>query len=222
VRQELFRARPITTEKNIMPHYHDPQRPDMWTNIAAGGEATASFISDAYWLATSFDVMFGCIIKAFGLSFYGLSFGVVMALLSAGGAAYSHRTLNTHHQTRQSSEEPVDSEDREVQDPLNQMENNSLISDEQPDSSHEHPHLTAIQKLALIGDAISHTGDIAGPVTFVFNLAINNVLSRFGRALLLCGASLFGAISAVANVRTCRDAMVTTNRINGLHQDLPV
>ena len=188
-------------------HHH--QQADTWTNIATVGEASASFISDAYWLGTLFDITSGCAVETLGLSFYGLGFGAIMALLSASGAAYSHRTLNTHHQPKH-NQEPVDSKNGELQQysTISIVENKGSINDGQPLPSHKHTHLTVLQKLALVGDFVSHVGDIAGPLTFVVNLATNNSLSRWGKVLAQCGASLFGGISTVANVRTCKDAMI--------------
>lgn len=76
------------------------------------------------------------------------------------------------------------------------------------DVSRHHAHLSKTEKLALFGDLISHTGDIAGPVTFVIDLATNNAIPRWGKALVQCGATLFGCLSSLANVRTCKDAML--------------
>lgn len=187
-------------------HAHDHKYADKWTNIATAGEATASFISDAYWLATLFDIVSNAGPETLGLSFYGVGFGAIFAVLSASGAAYSHRTLNTHHQPKQSAKDSVAE--------YISIPGISIQTADSEGSEHKHAHLTLSQKLALVGDFISHAGDIAGPLTFVINLATNNNLSRMGKGLMQCGATLFGGIASIANVRTCREAMLAQNMLD--------
>lgn len=182
-------------------HSHSEHHADKWTNIAAAGELAASFISDAYWLATLFDVASGLPDSYIGLSVYGIGFGIVSACLSAGGAAYSHRVLNTIHQPDNLSTENVEN-----------GKNIQAITEETPLVTN-HVKLTTTQKLALIGDYISHVGDIAGPMTFVTNLAtVHYKTPKWGRLVVQCGATLFGGIASVANVRSCKDAMLEKNQ----------
>ncbi len=192
-----------------MHHAHDYKHADKWTNTATVGEATASFISDAYWLATLFDIVSNFEPDSLGLSFYGVGFGAILALLSAGGAAYSHRTLNTLHQPERSDEISIVENSTAEYVPMPDMSIQTKNNMEH--SENKHAHLTLLQKLALAGDFISHAGDIAGPLTFVINLATNNNLSRFGKGLVQCGATLFGGIASIANVRTCKGAMLELN-----------
>lgn len=120
--------------------------------------------------------------ETIGLSIYGIGFGSLFAVLSASGAAYSHRTLNTHHQPKQSSTDFTEEYDI--------LPGISIQATDSEVSAKKHTHLTSLQKLALVGDLISHAGDIAGPLTFVINLATNNNLSRIGKGLIQCGATL--------------------------------
>lgn len=70
--------------------------------------------------------------------------------------------------------------------------------------------LTLLQRAALVGDFISHAGDIAGPITFVVDLA-SQYLPKYGKIISQCGATLFGMMSSVANVRTCQNSMLEIN-----------
>lgn len=208
-------------------HDHSHQKADKWTNIATLGEATASFISDAYWLGSIFDVASGFTPEYMGLSTHALGFGATLALLSAGGAAYSHRVLNKHHQP-----DSADGEDKTI-DQCEKGQHSLITSsiNAQPQqqlvtSTHtqtKHSHLAWWQLLALCGDFISHTGDIAGPLTFVITLATSNSLARWKKGLAQCGTTLFGAVSTAANVRTCKDAMTkSAHRHSHAHVKTPL
>lgn len=168
-------------------HNHDHQTADKWTTIAAIGSGVTDFISTAYWLGTFLDISTGLEENAFGLSFYAMGFGVLMASMTALGSTYSHSVLNTNHQNNHKDES----------DHLNR---------------HSMPPLTFWQKAALVGDFISHTGEVAGPITFVGDLVTKNTLPRWGKAIIQVGATLFGGISSVAEVRTCKNAMIERNQ----------
>lgn len=169
-------------------NHHQHEHSDNWTKLAALGEAVSSFISDAYWLGGIFDVATGCNDDALGLSYYAIAFGAVAALLSASGAAYCHYNLNTLHQSAMRSSDHV------------------LVNERQPLLG-ESVSLTNSQRLALIGDYLSHTGDIAGPLAFVVTLATGNHFTRAHKGIVCGVASFFGGICSVANVRTCANAM---------------
>jgi len=85
--------------------HNNNEPPDRWTYMATVGEAASSFLSDAYWLATLFDLASGCPEFAFGLSTYAIGFGAVMALSTASGAAYSHTMLNLNAQNNEHKRE---------------------------------------------------------------------------------------------------------------------
>jgi hypothetical protein len=169
-----------------MSHLHEHTDADKWTKIAAIAEGVTGFISNTYWLATLFDIISGAEESAAGISFYAMGFGVIIASLSASGAAYSHYVLNKQYQHTGNTQFSI---------------NGIMVGD-----------LTKLQKLALIGDYLSHIGEITGPLTFVADLVANNRLPRWGKALVQCGATLFGAVASVANVRTCKNSMVESNK----------
>lgn len=60
-------------------------------------------------------------------------------------------------------------------------------------------------------DKWTKPGDIAGQLTFVASLGTLNAgldLPRWGKAVVQCGATLFGATCSIANLRTCRNSML--------------
>lgn len=188
-------------------HNHGESHADVWTTVATIGEGTASFLSDAYWVATSIDLVASLEGTILGVSPWGLGFGIAVAIVTAGGAAYSHYALNVNFQEKDHDHEEADHHRRVISvDQLGDDEEPLLERDE-PDEA----PLTLLQKAALTGDFISHTGDIAGPITFVFDLATHNNAPTWGKALAQCGATLFGAFSSVANVRTCGKSMKELN-----------
>lgn len=190
-------------------HHHDheqehDQPADKWTNTAAAGEAIASFISDGYWFASLFDIVSGLEPDVIEVSYWGLGFGVVMGLLTAAGAMYCHRELNTHHQPT-----PAHNHSHDIE---NQAEAPQVINEHTHASTHYiNPKLTWLQVAALICDGASHAGDIVGPMTFVVNIATKNSLPRWGKGLVQAGATLFGGVCSKANVRSCYDAMKKRN-----------
>ena len=193
-------------------HHHEEneEKADLLTNLGTIGESVSSFISDSYWLGTLFDLASGFEAEALGLSYYAIAVGATLAILSAGGAAYAHRNLNQHHQKQKKIDEEAPAE-------------TSGLIDHSHEHHHEHTgehadshagHLTTIQKLALVGDFVSHVGDYAGPIVFVTQLATGQKLPRWGKAIAQCGATLFGAVTSLADVRTCKNAMIDANRNN--------
>lgn len=194
-------------------HSHGSHTPeaDKWTNIAAGGEFVASLISDAYWLGNLFDLAAGFSADAIGLSYYGIGSGVAIALLSAGGSAYCHRGVNTvlqgsEEQNADSHAEPLAPSHKNGQNGYESL-NDHLVTISDPVSAPP-KKLSWMQKLALVGDFISHTGDTAGPITFVVCLATRDSMSLVNKILVQSSSSLFGAVCAVANVRACKNAML--------------
>lgn len=203
-------------------HHNSEKESDYWTKIATAGEYVASFVSDAYWLGTMLDTMVGFEEEssgALGLSYYGLSFGVTLALLSAGGASYSHMALNTLHQeavsTLPSAGEFCCQDSLSTMEYCGQSSYPPISSQEvqkQPlleDNLNKNIGLAWYQNLALVGDYISHVGDVAGPLIFVSELATRNQDSpQWQKITVQCAATLFGGVSSVAGVRTCRNSML--------------
>ena len=185
IKQTQYKRKPST--EACASNHHNHQHADTWTNTAAGGEAITSFISDTYWLATLFDLVSNGKAKLIGLSYAGLIFGAIMAVLSAAGAAYAHRALNKNHQSPAQAKK------------IHQDKCKKVALTRQP--------LTSLQTLSLVGDFISHVGDLTGPIIFVINLATSNHLPRWGKVLAQLIAFIFGSICSIANVRTCKNAM---------------
>lgn len=195
-------------------HNHTPlKQADKWTKFAMIGEGVASFISDGYWMGGTIDLAFSLKDDGLGLSWYGLGFGAGLSLATAIGTAYAHTMLNLNHQEE---EETPD----ETTGLINQSDGHHHHHDhahaEHHHDAHAHPaansRLRPLQKLALVGDFISHTGDIAGPITFVAKIAAQERLPVWGTALIQCSATLFGGLASVANVRTCAKSMRDRNR----------
>lgn len=180
-------------------HVHQQTTADVWTKLATAGEATASFISDAYWLGGLIDLAAQLDDAGYGLSWYGMGFGAAIALLTAAGSAYSHTALNLNHQHHPAEHAE---EDRERE---------PLLKSSQHERQHQAANITIPQKIALAGDFISHVGDIAGPITFVADIIAKDRLPLWGKALIQCGATLFGGVASVANVRSCRNSMYELN-----------
>jgi len=195
---------------NSHSHRHT-HHADIWTNLAAAGELVTSLISDAYWLASVFDVVSGFKEDAIGVSYYALTFGAVAASLSAAGSSYCHRILNVTHQSK--AVESNDASDNEVQHQGASLQNErALISEDTPLVPNEVP-ISNVQKLALLGDFISHTSNVAGPVTFVVNLASDGAMSRVGQAFAQVIACAFGVVFSVANWRSCKNAVDDANQL---------
>jgi hypothetical protein len=130
-------------------------------------------------------------------------------MLSAAGSAYSHSVLNINNQ-QDRTEKPEQQDDHDDESPLLvDIPKDEIMTSKKPvDVS-----LTWLQRLALVGDFISHTGDIAGPITFVGSLTTEKLaLPFYAKPLTQCAATLFGAATSVANVRTCRNSMHELNK----------
>ena len=177
-------------------HDHIEKKSDIWTKLnAASGIST--YISDTYWLATLFDLSTGFEGDMLPISWYALGFGLLIATLSAGGSTFCHWVLNKNHQ--------------HASDPEQANEESKLINqniEAHSDEEHHHHHdLSFLQKAALVGDFISHTGEVAGPITFVVDLLARNSLPKWANIAKQSGATLFGVITSVADVRTCYESM---------------
>ncbi len=184
-------------------HGHSEQKhADRWTNAAAVIGGVASFLSDAFWLADMIDTFGGLETDVMGLSRYAIAFGCTIALFSACGAAYCHRVLDTKNQ--QAADQSTSSESESGADatkPLLRVQNS----------------LTLWQKIALLGDFLSHAGDVAGPMMFVISLAAKDHLSRSAKIGSQVGTLLLGGLGAFAGVRTCKNTMMQAQGGNAAH-----
>ena len=200
-------------------HSHAAEKADKWTKIAGAGEAVTSFVSDAYWLASSFQLATGFEEEAMGLSYYALGFGFMGAVLSASGATYCHYMLNKAHQHAHPPEKESSS-GTAMTTVTTHDEDTRLLPranrdvDDFGDDDTETSNLTCAQKLALLGDFIAHTGDNAGPLTFVVDLATGGGLPTWAKLATQSGATLFAGLSAVAGVRTCKNAIQEANAVH--------
>lgn len=201
--------------------HHAHEHADCWTNLATLGEGLSSFASDAYWLGMSFQLVANGSEDLIGLSYYAFAFGIVMALLSAGGAVFAHRALNQQNQNAKASNNLTVQSNHRIEDACDhdqfqetnlQTSTNTTIT---PLLLQEHMHAPEMTKvslpfryrLALLGDFISHAGDIAGPLTFVIHIAAGHTFSR-SVELTIHGVTAFaGGLFSVANVRTCKRAL---------------
>jgi len=185
---------------------------DIWTNIAAAGELVTNFISNAYWLASTFDVASGFQDDAIGVSYYALIFGAVAATLSAAGSSYCHRKLNITHQSK--SDESNNANDNEAQHQCPSLQNEDTIAREKTPLVKKKVEISTIQKFALLGDFISHTSNVAGPVTFVATIASNGSMNRAVNACTQVVACVFGAIFSIANFRSCKNVVDDVNQLS--------
>jgi hypothetical protein len=183
-------------------HQHTVASADKWTKFGAAGEAVASFISDAYWLGGLVDLVAQLDKTGVGLSWYGLGVGSFFSFILTVGSVYSHTVVNANHQ-ESSHEHRADECEHQHSVSKHRADEQGLLIADTP--------LTVMQKLALIADFVSHTGDIAGPITFVAQIAAREALPSWGTALVQCGATLFGGVSSVAGVRTCKKNMEARN-----------
>jgi len=179
----------------IQQQKHDTHNADRWTNIAASGELLAGLVSDAFWLATWVDLVTGLDEDVAGLSYPALACGISISILTAFGAALAHRGLYTLHQNQEAK----------THGQYTALPTTDVFPAQSP------TRLSAVQVIALFGDAISHTGDVAGPLTFIAMLAAKNKLPFWAKLAVQSGTTLFGALASIASVRTCADAMRKMN-----------
>lgn len=169
------------------PHNSFDETSDIWTKLSALGELTTSLISDAYWIASLFELVVGNEHEqnAVSLSWTAFALGTSIAVFTALGATYSHWHLNLknqhHHSTSEAHYRNLDAPEEAKQRSLSKM-----------------------QYFALACDWVSHTGDVAGPIAFVVDLMSKGQLTVQHKAIVYCSATLFGAVSSYADVRTCR------------------
>ncbi len=201
-------------------HEHDSgTTADIFTKLSAVGEVCASLASGTIWVGETIDTVFSLKDAGYGLSWYGMGFGMGISLLTAAGSAYSHYILNTNNQS--TAENPHQA----AYSPLAQAEEYSPEQTEDQDTvsipmptneealRQPKANLTIPQMLALAGDFISDTGDKAGPITGTLKYAtVKHPLPFWSKITVLAGATLFGAVASIADVRTCKNTMQQINQ----------
>lgn len=186
---------------------HNHNTADRWTNLATIGEGISSGASNFYWGISIADLISSLFISEETPP--ALSWGLGLSLTAfALGSMYAHRKLNIFHQHAHGhGHEPVEDqhecEHHEVE--IHHHHN----SDERPKT------LSLGQKAALCADFISHTGDVCGPISAgvdaITKIALKTTLPPWGNALVQTGSTLVGAVTAVANVRSCKHAIMAQN-----------
>jgi hypothetical protein len=81
--------------------------------------------------------------------------------------------------------------------------------------------LSTLQKAALVSDFFTHTGDMSGGLALGVDLIANQVVGvkipYLAKVLTRCSLTLFGMAGSVANVRSCKDAIVQQNEHEDMH-----
>lgn len=166
---------------------------DGWTNFSACIQFLSLWGSKSYWLANFLDILAGLEPKVFNISITSMVSGLFIGIISAMGAAYCHRILNTEHQLPRTSESTRIMAETKAVKPL-----------------------TWLQFFALLADGISHTLDIAMPITFTISLAHSEDFSWTNRVIIYSLTAVVGALASVSSVRTCKN--VIKDRSKSSHQ----
>lgn len=169
--------------------------PDIWTKFTLYSEVFTSYISDTYWFANVVDLAIAneVPVSTIGVSWVGAGVGLALATMSSIGSSYCHYQVNLNFQNDNSA-------------------NNISQAELTPLFDKDNSKLLWYQKLALLGDFVSHIGDYAGPITFVIQLATGDKNPRFGKLITQCGATLFGAFASVSNLRVCSNNIKEMNK----------
>lgn len=181
-------------------HHHDDHNhteADIWTKLNFYGEAASGVVSNPAW---GMDIVFliynlTCQTQDEGNTHYPPLFNVMLYLVvcffaaTALASAKIHKDLNIIHQH---GDEPETKEE-----------------DRLP--------LTTSQKVKLALDAVTHTGNVASPLSNqgYDQLAANVIktpLPGWVNPAVKAGTLVFGMFAAVPYVRTCKDAMETKNK----------
>jgi hypothetical protein len=182
---------------------HNHKTADKWTNFATIGEGISSGASNFYWGISIADLISSLFISEETPP--PLSWGLGLCLTAfALGSMYAHRKLNIFHQHgSESVEKHHECGHHEVE--VHQDHNSGELS----------KTLSLAQKAALCADFISHTGDVCGPIAagvdVIAKITINSALPPWGKVLVQAGTTLVGAVTAVANVRSCKHAIIAQN-----------
>lgn len=184
-----------------MLHHDHSKKADIWTILGTLGEGFAHTFLNYYWGVSIADLAFSTEEDA-AKSPIPATVGALFALFSIG-SMYAHQKLNTFHQN--------DNHEGEEQ--------NVLTVESQNEKKPSETHLSKRQKLALISDFFSHTGDISGAViTGINSVTRNYQIPRYGNVLIQLGATFVGAVTSVASVRSCRHAIKSQNEEKHLPQ----
>ncbi len=196
--------------KGTHGHHGDNTTSNVWTKLGTAGEIVSSLISDTYWLGGLIDVAFQLDDAGYGLSTYGMAFGTALAVMTAAGSGYAHNIVNRNHQksSEQHAHHAHDEECGHAHADTQGM--TTPLADSHSHDKSPSVSLSWPQKLALNGDFVSHVGDVAGPITFVADLAFPEQ-ARATQMVVRGLATAFGIFSSVANRQTCKKNMLESN-----------
>jgi len=184
----------------------DNKKADCWTNSTAGTGTLSGLASVFFSIIRTIDTASG-IDESEGItySYWGLGVAIAMAIFCTAGSTYCHRTLNTLHQHDAADTTPITviaAAAREIQ-----TSETLLI----PNNSKK-TAINFLQKILLLGDLLGHTCEISTPLLAVIILFNLNQLEK----IMATSACLFvGVYGSVANVRTCYQAILKKNAIEG-------
>jgi hypothetical protein len=164
-----------------------PKNANLVTYLGTGIKGVTGFISTSYWLATWFDLISSKEQDFGGVSFYALGFGVTIGLWSAACAAYAHYTVGKQHQPNQD------------------------LNNEEKGEHAKPKNLTPLQKMALVGHYVGDVGEIAGPLSFVPNLAVP-IMPRWAELVVQGGATFFGAAGSLLDWNVSQTNMQKANQ----------
>ncbi len=189
---------------------------DLWTKSGAAIGGLTSYLTNTFWVAELVDTAFSLEASAIGVSYYGAAVGLTVGFFIAAGDTYSHYNLNREGQhvaandtavTDTEHPESSSEEENRLTSPIN-VETVSQLPNVTPVST----GLTHIQKASLVLDCISHAGEIAGPLTFVYELATANAaLPGWVKKAAIAGTTTIGFFGSISDVRTCRTAFIKAN-----------
>ncbi|HSW69649.1 MAG TPA: hypothetical protein VLI69_05825 [Gammaproteobacteria bacterium] len=173
-------------------------KPDRWTNLAALGTLATDATSNFYWAVTLSNLMKQLIDKNINqpLEENNLPNGSLIAgcllMLFALGSAYAHRAVNARLQANK----------KEKKEGLLKSKEHHAASS----------HLSIWQRISLAADFVTHSGDVSEALIagskLMAQYAVKEPLTVLGGIVLEGGGTLLGALCAIAEVRTCKHAMI--------------
>ena len=186
-----------------------------WANTFT--EFSIDFASTAALLGSMVDYMLRSDdTKDLGYSMKGLAIAAPFALLVAGGATFCHFFLKKQTQKEKShastvvpvTEDPEAAITVEVppkktlEEELGEMRRRSsrVAEDRKKESQNK---LTLCDKFALVGDAISHTADVAGPLNQLVRILGLASLSLGWQLTGVSGLWLLSVLGSIADIRAC-------------------
>ncbi|HSW93530.1 MAG TPA: hypothetical protein VLJ15_04150 [Gammaproteobacteria bacterium] len=178
-----------------VPKNEEENTIDFWSAIGGIGELLSKAISNVYWGVDLAHLIYKPTDDDDPAHYAIYAVGAAFALMAVG-AAYLHTILNMHHHD----------------------DNTSSVTTE---PRQEKP--TKMEWLALATDYGTHIGETSGPLSFGFDVLtthlVDTTLPAWVNPVSKITLTLFSAVTAVADVRTCFDAMMGGRHHNHDHDD---